>query len=321
MVFPDDIQELKKLLASLVERVTRLEDENAQLKAENAGLRAENSALKLENAELRRRLGLNSRNSSQPPSADGYAKKPALPKEAGKKNGGQVGHVGKTLRQVAEPDEIIVHHAAQCRRCRRRLSASEVVGVGPKRQVFDIPKPRLEVVEHQIGEIVCCGESHWGEFPAEVSQAVQYGVRIKALSVMLNTDYRLPLERTERLLGDLYDCSLSEPTVLAGTKECAEKLAPIEERIKAEILSGEVGYFDETGLRGAGLLHWRHVASNQWWTYLFVSRKRGREALEGEQSVIKDFPGWAMHDCWESYFGFTGCRHVLCNAHLLRELE
>ena len=31
--------------------------------------------------------------------------------------------------------------------------------------------------------------------------------------------------------------------------------------------------------------------------------------------------GWAVHDCWESYFRFENCQHILCNAHLLRELE
>ena len=40
-----------------------------------------------------------------------------------------------------------------------------------------------------------------------------------------------------------------------------------------------------------------------------------------EQSIIKDYQGAAVHDCWESYFKFEKCRHILCNAHLLRELE
>ena len=28
-----------------------------------------------------------------------------------------------------------------------------------------------------------------------------------------------------------------------------------------------------------------------------------------------------MHDCWASYFHYDGCRHAICGAHLLRELQ
>ena len=72
---------------------------------------AEIAALKARIAELERRLGLNSSNSSKPPSSDGL-KKPArvssLRESSGKKAGGQPGHKGETLRQVANPDKIIV---------------------------------------------------------------------------------------------------------------------------------------------------------------------------------------------------------------------
>ena len=80
-----------------------------------AALRAENAVLKERIAELERRLGLNSANSSKPPSSDGL-KKPArvksLRERSGKKPGGQKGHKGETLRQSAEPDEIVDHHPA-----------------------------------------------------------------------------------------------------------------------------------------------------------------------------------------------------------------
>jgi transposase len=36
--------------------------------------------------------------------------------------------------------------------------------------------------------------------------------------------------------------------------------------------------------------------------------------------VLKDFKGTAVHDCWSPYFNFEDARHVLCGAHLLREL-
>ncbi|PEK73115.1 IS66 family transposase, partial [Bacillus toyonensis] len=33
------------------------------------------------------------------------------------------------------------------------------------------------------------------------------------------------------------------------------------------------------------------------------------------------FSGIAMHDGWKSYDAYTDCRHVLYNAHLLRDLQ
>src|SRR3954452_15779127 len=58
-------------------------------------------------------------NSSQPPSADG-PDKPApksLRARSGRKPGGQPGREGRTLRQVAVPDEVVVHEPGACAGC------------------------------------------------------------------------------------------------------------------------------------------------------------------------------------------------------------
>ena len=71
-----------------------------------AALRGEIAALRAEVAELKRRLGQDSSTSSKPPSIDGLAKKPriagSLREASGKPSGGQKGHKGDTLRQVAD---------------------------------------------------------------------------------------------------------------------------------------------------------------------------------------------------------------------------
>ena len=36
--------------------------------------------------------------------------------------------------------------------------------------------------------------------------------------------------------------------------------------------------------------------------------------------ILPDFAGVAVHDAFSPYFGYTGCEHALCNAHLLRDL-
>jgi transposase len=328
MEIPNDIEGLRGLVIQLLERVEKLESENAQLRLENAQLRAEiaqlkaeNARLKLENAELREKLKLKSHNSGKPPSSDGLAKKSIVPKPKGNNQGGQFGHQGKTLKRSEKPDQIIIHHAAKCRCCGREFSLSEVEQITASRQVFEIPEPKIEVIEHQVGVISCCGEQHYGAFPRGVKKAAQYGERIKSLAVMLNVEHRLPIAQVKKILNQLYGSSFNQSTVLNAMRECFAGLAPLEKRIKSEIIESETVHFDETGVRVEGKLKWMHVASNELWTHLFVHQKRGGEALRSEPSVLKDYRGRAVHDCYSSYFQFEKVEHILCNAHLLRELE
>ena len=119
--------------------------------------------------ELERRLGLNSTNSGKPPSSDGLSKPPAgkqkrrrtgsLREKSGRKPGGQKGHEGETLRQVAEPDAITDHYPETCPNCGSGLTPEMSTGHGA-RQVFDLPEPRpLVVMEHRAHRCRCgrCG--------------------------------------------------------------------------------------------------------------------------------------------------------------------
>ena len=118
------------------------------LRREVAELRREIAVLRQENAELRRRLDKDSTNSSKPPSSDGLAKKPriagSLRGVSDKLGGGQRGHKGDTLKQVAAPDRIERHAAAVCGHCQAALTAAMATGV-EKRQVFDMQIGRAHV--------------------------------------------------------------------------------------------------------------------------------------------------------------------------------
>src|SRR5580700_10595390 len=138
-----DIQVLIDALQGDLDGVRR---ENAALRDDGAWLRRENAELREKIAELERRLNKNSSNSSKPPSSDGLKKPPrtqSLRGKSGKKSGGQVGHRGGTRNQVAKPDRIESHQADGCRHCQAGLTRAMIVDVA-KRQVFDLPEPRLE---------------------------------------------------------------------------------------------------------------------------------------------------------------------------------
>jgi transposase len=284
--------------------MTDLPNDIEFLKALIMKLLAENAHLKAENTELRRRLGMDSSNSHKPPSSDGYPKKiikPGLPKNKKNAKGGQIGHKGNTLKRVETPDHVQTHMPQQCRCCQRQFSEDEAQIIH-SRQVFDLPEPRLEVTEHRIGQVECCGISHCGEYPFEVRASVHYGPGVRALITKLSVEHKMPMEQISGLFEDLYGYAVNSATI-EGILACGYHLASaIESQSMASLREADTVHFDETGVRVEGKLYWRHTAATETHTHLFIHEKRGGEALSSETSVLKEFTGTAVHDCWSPYF-------------------
>lgn len=274
-------------------------------------------------AELKRRLAASSRNSSKPPSSDGLDK-PAptsLRGRSGRKPGGQPGREGRTLRQVAVPDEVVVHEPGACAGCGAELAAEDRPAGVIRRQVFDIPQICVRVVEHRLVSRRChgCGTRTRAADPAGVSAPVSYGPHAAAIAVYLVLGQHLPVERTAGLLAELFGTPMAVGTVAAWTSRAAAGLAPFTAAARAGLAKAELVHADETGLRVAGRLHWLHVASSARFTALFCHRKRGKEAIDAA-GVLPNFTGTLVHDAFAPYARYPAARHALCNAHLLREL-
>ena len=272
--------------------------------------------------ELRDQLAKDSHNSSKPPSSDGLSKRrsQSLRQSGVRPRGGQPGHKGQTLAQVAEPQHVIRHALQSCPHCQTDLTAVAAVGQ-VKRQVFDIPPLGIEVTEHQAEFKQCpgCGVQVKGTFPAHVTQPTQYGLRLKAQASYLNSYHFIPLARTTELLTDFYGQGPSEAVVIAANRQLVIQTRASRVRIQQQIRTAPVVNFDESGLRVEERLQWLHVASTAKLTHYHAHAKRGQVGMQAA-GILSRYRGVAVHDHWASYLQFRDCQHAFCNAHHLREL-
>ncbi len=294
----DIIEKQDRLIAQLTERIVQLEARIAELEA---------------------RLNRTSRNSSQPPSMDGFRRVKSPRKRGERPPGGQRGHKGQTLEMVDNPDEIEVHPVQVCRGCGASLVAENPVKI-ERRQVHDT-EFRIRVTEHRAEHKWCphCGQVNRGEFPSDVQFPVQYGPNLKALMVYLCVYQLIPYDRIRETFSDIFGRSVSTGTLVNAVQESYRNLAGVEEQIRELLAGSEVIHVDETGMRVTGIRQWLHVAITDFLTGYGHHKKRGKRATDDMQ-ILPRFKGTMVHDFWASYFRYPS-RHAICNAHLLRELN
>lgn len=264
---------------------------------------------------LTNRIGLNSSNSSKPPSTDPNRLKPSR-KKSGKKPGGQKDHVGITLKQTEEPDEIEVIEID--RRTLPKGHDYKEAGF-EKRQVFDIDISRV-VTEYQAQILQDeNGYCFVAPFPEGVTKAVQYGNTLKSHAIYMSQYQLLPYKRIEEYFTEQLLIPISQGSIFNFNKEAYDKLARFNRIAKDKLAASQRLHVDETGINIAGKRHWLHCASNDLWTDYYPHKKRGTEAIDA-MNIVPRFKGILCHDHWKPYYRYDGCLHALCNSHHLREL-
>lgn len=311
-----------ELVNNLFQKIDNL---TALVTAQNKQIALQNETIKLlsaENALLKERLNKNSKNSSKPPSTDGFDKpKPtSLRKPSGKKQGAQPGHQGNGFSLLTAPDERVFHKPEQCKDC-LEADHCQACYLSPNRYIVDI-KVTSVAVAHRTSSYSCPklnGAIISGSFPSNITSTMQYGDNLEALAIALNTSGMMSLNRTHDLLSAVFGIPISVGTIFQMVKGCGAKLIATVNHIRDVVASLPRVHFDETGLRVDKKLHWVHSASNDLYTYLSVETKRGQAGMDAS-GVLPEFAGIAIHDCWKPYWSYAGVTHAICNAHLLREL-
>jgi transposase len=296
------------------ETIERVQSQLSKEKDLSPALRSSLEVLLLLVSLLIDRLGINSKNSSKPPSSDPNREK--TPKSKGsRKPGGQVGHNGAMLRPVAEPDQVKVIPVD-----RRSLPPGDYHDDGfESRQVFDldistvVTEFRAQVLLDQDGN------RYVASFPEGVTRPAQYGNGVKVHSVYMSQFQLIPYKRIENHFLDQMQLPISAGSIFNFNQEAYGLLEGFDKWVKSQLVASDLIHADETGINIGGKRVWLHNASNKEFTYFSPHAKRGGEALD-EIGILSEFMGTLCHDHWKPYFKY-GARHALCNAHLLRELE
>lgn len=304
----------------LVARLARLEAALAEKDAQIAERDARIEVLTARVAALETLLRKDSRTSSKPPSSDGLRKPPPRSRReaSGRSPGKQPGDPGVTLRQVDNPDRVVVHRPDNCGGCGRSLRRSPVTSV-ETRQVFDLPQVRLNVTEHQLQHRSCrCETITVATAPSGAGAPAQYGPRVRAIGAYLVGYQHLPYARAGETLADLLGVNMSAGTLSTIVTATGEGLGEFLTVVRDRIAAAPVAHFDETGLRVEGALAWVNAAATDSLALFTVHENRGHDGMKAA-GILPVFTGIAVHDGFSPYRSY-GSAHQLCNAHHLREL-
>jgi hypothetical protein len=224
-------------------------------------LRVEVGELRTEVAALRRQVGRDSSNSSQPPSKDDPAAtaKAKADKRSGEQTaagrspkrgqGGQKGHRGSGLQRVAVPDRTQTLEPPQCGGCGAGLAGAPG-RIASSVQVFDLPTFCLLVTEYLMMRRVCgCGHTTTADLPAGVRGGPTcYGPNVTAAATLLASTDVIGIERAADLMSALLGVTVSTGFVSSCLVrlDAALTAAAFEDALKDALRSADVVGTDET---------------------------------------------------------------------------
>jgi transposase len=290
-----------------------------QLEEENAELKKHIEKLEERIEELERLLGMNSKNSSKPPSSDPPGISAILPRRRHKKRGAKNGHQPH-LRELLPPNMVKQRFNLKPQVCPCGGTNLEKTSEEPLRhQIVDIPPIEPQVIEYVQYIYRCkdCGELLYQPLPDEVKREY-FGPGILAvvgvLTGVLNTSKRKALA----LMNEVF----SVPMSLGGLSNCEAQLVsalehPYNETIE-HVREQDVTHADETGWRrGNRQRGWLWALCCSGAAVFMVHAERGQSAA---RKLLGAFCGVLVSDRWGGYNFFWGVRQI-CWAHLKRDFK
>lgn len=323
----------EELLALVAELTVLLELANARVQE-----------LEAEVAALRSRLGKDSTNSSQPPSADSpaaRAKRKVVRSQRvrckDRKRGGQPGHPGAGLSPTEEPDRTERVAAPEaCARCGGGL-ADGVDEDDLWAQVWDIAPVVWEKVHYLLARrrCRCCGLLNTATAPGAQPGSVSYGPNLNAAAILLGHEGNVPVAATAAVLDQLMHAAVSTGFVARSHQRLSQRLATagFDQAMVAALRAQPVLCVDETSAnvvanldpdgnpaKGQAQVVTVRTPDERLVYYAAVTARSGEQL-----KALGILDGWTGHLVRDDYAGYQQFDATLagvqqCVAHLHRHL-
>jgi hypothetical protein len=290
-----------------------------------------------QNAQLRRQVGLDSTNSSMPPSADPIRAKAKRhqansqrERSPDRKPGGQQGHPGSGLElaPVSELADTVPVEPTECSTCGEHLDPTAPGAGFTPVQRWDIPPVTLAKIQFDVMRRRCsAGHLTQAPAPVGVSGPVCYGPSVRALSAHIAYRGHVSMERTAEMLAELFGVPVSTGFVASCLRRLSTCLAGFETDLKQALTTAPRLHHDETPVPVNGATGYVYTARTEDLIWYGAHDTRSHAALDGFD-ILPRFAGVLIRDDWHGYHKYSdptrGGRVTqvqLCCAHLLRELR
>lgn len=278
-------------------------------------------SLRLEVAELRERLGRNSQNSSQPPSADPPFQRPARPlTKRERKRGAQPGHpgTGRKLVPLAEVDRVVKLRPTACQDC-----GSLLLGEDPqpqRRQISEIPPTHATVTEYQLHTLSClhCGQTNTAAWPADLPVG-SFGPRVQAITGYLTGQLHLSHRAAATALQDLHGLTLGIGSIAALQRQVSTALAQPVATVEKFIAQQAHHHADETSWQMQHKICWLWVDVTAEATRFRIDASRSQAAAQ--ELLGAKVKGTVNTDRYGAYHWLDEERRQFCWSHLQRDFQ
>ncbi len=215
-------------------------------------------------------------------------------------------------RDVTEFCEYLLH---KCPMCSREVGPAVDTVIKYEEDIALTPRPIIK--KHTITRHWC---SHCETLvkSKNIPETARIGINVMGYALYARYRLRLPIERIQESLRDLYNFHVSEGEIVQKLKETEELFGKDHEMITLLIQEATRVYVDETG--------WKMDGKN-WWLWVFVTER-------GVQYVIEDTRGKGVpervlggkvnrviiSDGYAAYQNIPGDKQQ-CWVHLLRKAK